>query len=97
MGAIISLGCKWWKNLHRDRCMTGSTPHYIPPLEFFPIRLNRLILRHDSLKTFVEGVFITGTLNVNNFTASVVNYCSNIEHDVTESSSNGDLLNTDEV
>ena len=45
---------------------------------------------------FVEGIYITGTLNTNNLAVSVVNYSSNIYH-VSESSSNGDLLNTDDV
>ena len=50
---------------------------------------------------FVKNVwrhFLTGTLNVNNQAANhaVVNYSSNIDH-VTESSSYGDLLITDEV
>ena len=42
---------------------------------------------------FVKGIFITDTSNVN---VSVVNNSSSIDH-VTGSSSNGDLLNTDEV
>ena len=71
--------------------MTGSTPHYILPLEFIS-DLSRVILTHNSLKTS----FITGTLNVNNQDASVVNHSSNNDF-MTESSSNGDLLNTDEV
>ena len=53
---------------------------------------SRVILTQNSLKTFVEGIFVKGTLNVNNLAASVVNYSSN-----TESSSNGALLDTDEV
>ena len=43
-----------------------------------------------SMKTFVEGILVAGTLNVINFAASVVNY-SRIE---STCSSNGDLLNT---
>ena len=37
------------------------------------------MLTQNSLKTFVEGIFVTGTLNVNNEVASVVNYSSNAE------------------
>ena len=54
--------------------------------------LSRVILTHNSLKTFVEVIFVMGTLNVSNLVASVVNYSSN-----TESSSSGDFLNADEV
>ena len=28
--------------------------------------LSRVILEHNSVKTIVEGIFVTGTLNVNN-------------------------------
>ena len=66
--------------------MIGSAPHYTLPLEFL-VDLSRVILTHNSLKTS----FITGTLNVNNSAASVVNYSSYIDH-MTESSSNGDFL-----
>ena len=48
-------------------------------------------MTHNSLKTFVKGIFKTGNLNVNNYVARVVNYSSNIDHE-TESSSNGDFL-----
>ena len=41
---------------------------------------------------FVEGIFVTGTLDVSNKVTRVVNYSSN-----AESSSNGDFLNTDET
>ena len=50
------------------------------------------MLTHNSLKTFVEGIFVTGTLNVNNKVVSVINYSSN-----TENSSNGDFLNKFDV
>ena len=36
MGAIKSLGCIWWINMHQiDIHITGSTPHYIPVRPFF--------------------------------------------------------------
>ena len=53
---------------------------------------SRVILTQNSLKTFLEGIFIMGTLNVNNY--AVVNYSSSVDH-MTESSSNGDLFDTD--
>ena len=33
---------------------------------FFGIDLSRLILTHNSLKTFVEGIFVMGTSTVSN-------------------------------
>ena len=80
MGTIMSLGCNWWKNNASDRCITGSTPHYIPLLNLFVIDLCKVVLTQNSLKTFVEGIFITCTLNVNNEAASVVKYSSSIDH-----------------
>ena len=57
---------------------------------FFGIDLGKVGLTHNSLKTFVEDIFITGNFNVNNYASSVVNYSSEIDH-VSESSSIGDL------
>ena len=54
--------------------------------------LSRFILTHYSLKTFVEGIIVTGTLTVSNKVASVLDYSSN-----TQGSSKGDFCNTDEV
>ena len=34
MGAIISLGCHPVEEYALDLSITGSRPHYIPPLEF---------------------------------------------------------------
>ena len=42
-----------------DRWITGSIPHYIPPLEFFEVDLSIVILTHNSLKAFVAGIFTT--------------------------------------
>ena len=69
-----------------------------PIMILFVTDLSKVVLTvtHNSLETSVEGIFITGTLNVNNESARVVDCSSNIDH-MTESSSNGDFLNTDEV
>ena len=93
MTAIISLSCGGRICI---RCRTRSTTHYIPRYNLFGIDLSKVVLTHNLLKTFVKGIFIKDNLNVNNYAASVVSYSSNIDH-VTESSSNGDPINTDEV
>ena len=95
MGVIKSLGCIWWINMNQIYTYPGVHCITYAPLEFFRIDLSRVILIPNSLKTFVESIFITSILNVNNWAASVVNYSCNIDH-VTESSTNGDLLNTDQ-
>ena len=66
MGTITSLGYDWWCNAS-DGCITGSRQHlHTHGYDFFKIDLSKVSLTHNSLKTFVEGIFVTGTLNVNN-------------------------------
>ena len=80
------------------RINTQKEVHPVTNTIFFEIHPSGVILTHNSLKMFVEGIFVTGTLNVKNLAASLValNYPSNIDH-VTEIGFYGDLLNTDEV
>ena len=88
MGAIIPSavtgGRICIRSMHNWKNVTLQIPFGIF-LDF-----SRVILTHNSLKMFLECIFITGTLNVNNLAVSEVNYSSNIDH-VTENSSNGDL------
>ena len=44
MRTIESLGCNWWKNMHQIDAYCHN---------FFGIHLSRLVLKHNSLKTFV--------------------------------------------
>ena len=62
-----------------------------PLLHLFGIDLSKDVLTHKSLKTFVEGIFITSTMDAKAKATSVENYSSNI-YSETERSSNGDLL-----
>ena len=65
MGAIKSLCCNWWKNMHQiDAYPEVDRITYC--YNFIRIDLSRLILTRNSLKTFVEGMFVTGTLNIGN-------------------------------
>ena len=61
MGAIISLGCNWWSNMHQID--TKPEVHRITYPCWIFLDLSRVILRHNS---FLEGIFMTGALNVNN-------------------------------
>ena len=83
MGAIIAKtgGVMCIRSI-RNRKYTALHTHF----RFFFLDLRRVPLTYNTLKTS----FITGTLNVNNLTASVVNHSRNIDH-MTESSSNGGI------
>ena len=48
-----------------DRCITVITQHHIPPLGFIH-NSGKIVLTQNSLKRIIEGILITGTLNVNN-------------------------------
>ena len=62
---VANVSCNWWSNM--NRIDTQPEIHCItcPRRDFF-LGLSRVILTHNSSKTFVEGKSITDTFNVNN-------------------------------
>ena len=58
------------RSIHNRKYTTLHKPP--PPPNLFGIDLSKVRLMQNSLKTFVEGIFITSTLNVNNCKRSKV-------------------------